>query len=245
MTAKPIDDRSKLSKEQLDLVQEFEAVYNKVDHFLRKSSSSDNTVPFTHLVNEHSRRHPAWRDADLLKTIAKVRNAIVHVKTAPYRYVAIPTPELMEDLSACHERLTKPVLAFTKFQRKVKSVSIQDNLAQVLKIIKNKDYSQFPVYGPDGFRGLLTENGITRWLAHHVTTQISLVELEEVLVEWVIEKEENQGNYQFVGRNMRVDDIVQQFASHELLEAVLVTATGKQSEGLLGIATRWDIIHIK
>jgi predicted transcriptional regulator len=245
MTTKHIDDHSRLSKEQLDLIQEFEAVYNKVDHFLRKSSGSDETVPFMQLVNEYSRRNPAWRDAEILKTIAKVRNVITHGKTAPYRYVAIPAPDLMEDINACHGRLTKPVLAFTKFHRKVKSVFIQDNLAQVLKIIKEKDYSQFPVYGAKGFCGLLTENGITRWLAHHVATQISLVELEEVLIEWVIEKEESQGNHQFARRDMRVDDIVLRFASHDLLEAVLITATGKQSEPLLGIATRWDILQVK
>jgi len=31
------------------------------------------------------------------------------------------------------------------------------------------------------------------------------------------------------------------FASHALLEAVLITESGVESEALLGIATRWDM----
>ncbi len=244
MTTKPIHHDWKVSKEQLDLIEEFEAAYNTVDHFLRKSLGVDKQVSFTHLVNEYSRKHMGWYDAELVRTIGEVRNAIVHTKTKPYRYVAIPIPEFAQNLNACRDRLIKPALVIPKFQRKVETVSIDDTLERVLRIIKDRDYSQFPVYGANRFQGLLTENGITRWLAEHVTTQLSLVELQEVAVERVIKNEEKRGNYQFVARNMQVDDLVGHFASHNLLEAVLITANGKETEALLGIATRWDIIQV-
>jgi hypothetical protein len=44
---------------------------------------------------------------------------------------------------------------------------------------------------------------------------------------------------------MRVDELSALFAKQALLEAVLVTASGKQTEDLLGIATRWDILHLQ
>jgi hypothetical protein len=47
-----------------------------------------------------------------------------------------------------------------------------------------------------------------------------------------------------VARELRVSDVSALFASHELLEAVLITASGRESETLLGIATRWDMIHL-
>ena len=143
--------------------------------------------------------------------------------------------EFAQNLNACRDRLIKPALAIPKFQRKVETVSIEDTLEQVLRIIKDRDYSQFPVYEASHFRGLLTENGITRWLADHVTTQLSLVELQEVAVERVIRSEEKRGNYQFVARNMRVDDLVWHFALYNLLEAVLITANGKDTEALLDL----------
>jgi predicted transcriptional regulator len=241
---KPIVDRAGLTEDQLDLIQQFEADYNAVDHFLRKGFSSDKQISFVHLVNEYSRRHAGWHDADLLKTIADVRNAIVHGKTEAYRYVAVPTPAIAQNLKACRDRLTNPARVIPKFQRKVERVSIDENLGQVLRIITKRDYSQFPVYEAERFKGLLTENGITRWLAHHVDTTLSLVDLDDVSVKKVLAKEDDRKNYRFVARSMRVDEVSSLFATHALMEAVLITATGKESEALLGIATRWDIIHI-
>lgn len=244
MTTKLAVDDADLSKDQLDLIQRFEADYNAVDQFLRKALGYDKQVPFTNLVNEYAHKHAGWRDANLLKTIAEVRNAIVHGKIEPYRYVAVPTPASARDLRACRDHLTKPARAIPTFQRKVETVTVHDDLARVLKIIKERDYSQFPVYEAERFRGLLTENGITRWLAYHVATELSLIELGDVRVKHVLQNEEKRKNYHFVARDMRVDDVSELFVSNELLEAVLVTARGKDSEALLGIVTRWDIIRL-
>jgi predicted transcriptional regulator len=234
-----------LSKDQLDLIEQFEADFNAIERFLRKIGSGDKRDSFVHLVNLYHDKHPAWRDGDLLKVSADVRNAIVHGKTEPYRHVAVPTPELVQNLRACRERLTNAPRAIPTFQRHVERVSVDADLAKVLRIIKNRDYSQFPVYEVEKFRGLLTENGITRWLAHHVTTQLSLVELGEAFVEEVLQSEEERKNYDFVARGTPIEEVVELFASEGLLEAVLITASGKKSEALLGIATRWDIIHLK
>lgn len=131
-----------------------------------------------------------------------------------------------------------------KNRRSVETISIQDTLARVLKIIDRRDYSQFPVYEDKQFRGLLTENGVTRWLAHHVVKTLSLVELDDIPVAQVLQNEEKRKNYQFVSREMLVDDIRALFAKQALLEAVLITASGKQAEKLLGVATRWDVLHL-
>jgi predicted transcriptional regulator len=245
MTTKSIVDDVGLPKEQLDLVEHFEADYNTIDHLLRKALGSNKQVSFTHLVNEFSRNHAGWRDADFLRTIAELRNLIVHGKTEAYRYLAVPTAAIAQNLQACRDRLVNPARVIPTFQRKVETVSIDDNLTRVLKIITQREYSQFPVYEAERFRGLLTENGITRWLAHHVATQLSLVELDEVPVRQVLRNEEKRKNYQFVARDTLVDDVSGLFESQELLEAVLITASGRESEKLLGIATRWDMIHFK
>ena len=141
--------------------------------------------------------------------------------------------------------VTNPVRVIPTFRRRVETVSLNDNLAKVLKIVTQRNYSQFPVYEAERFRGLLTESGITRWLAQHVTTKLSLVELDDVAVKEVLKSEEARRNYHFVGRDFRVDDLRGLFVLQELLEAVLITASGKETEALLGIATRWDTINLK
>jgi predicted transcriptional regulator len=233
-----------LSREQIRLIEQFEADYNAIDNYLRKSLGTDRQVSFTHLVNQYSERHRGWGQGELLRTIADIRNAIVHGKTEPYRYVAIPTSTIAQQLSNCRDRLLNPARAIPKFQRTVEILSMEESLAGVLNKIDERDYSQFPVYQEREFRGLLTENGITRWLAHHVATELSLIELAEVPVSKVLKKEEHRKNCRFVSRNVPVDDVRGLFAAQPVLEAVLITANGSQAEKLLGIATRWDVLQL-
>jgi predicted transcriptional regulator len=169
---------------------------------------------------------------------------IVHDKTEPFHYPVVPTPAINEELRKCKERLINPARALPTFQRRVETISIDDTLTRVLKTIIHREYSQFPVYEDKRFRGMLTENGVTRWLARHVARTLSLVELDDIFVSHVLQNEEARKNHQFVAGDVRVDEVTALFAKQTLLEAVLVTASGNHTEDLLGIATRWDILHL-
>ena len=119
MAIKFADDNLKLSEVQLESIEHFVADYNAIDHFFRKALCLDEQVPFARMVSQYSKQNTGWRDADLLKTIAKVRNVIVRGKTQPYCYPAVPSPELAQNLKACLKRLTNPALAIPVFQREV------------------------------------------------------------------------------------------------------------------------------
>lgn len=242
MTTRRRINAAGLSAEQLDVIERFEADYNAIDHHLRRELGIDKNASFSQLVREYGRRHAGWRDGELLMVVAEVRNAIVHGKTEPYRYVAVPAPAIMENLNRSRERLTHPARVIPTFQRAVRTVSVDDSLASVLRLVHEFQFSQFPVYDDARFRGLLTENGVVRWMAKHVTVTLSLVELDEVRAIDVLKNEERRKSFNFVSRDCRVDDVCALFATNEWLEAVLVTANGRDSEGLIGIATRADII---
>jgi predicted transcriptional regulator len=234
-----------IPKEQLDLIEEFQTDYNAVDRFLRSELQAAKQTSFTALVSEYSRKHSGWRDADLLRVIAEVRNAIVHARTEPYRYAAIPTSNLADQLKLCRERLVRPERVIPKFQKTVETVAGDDTLARVLRLVHTRDYSQFPVYEDRRFSGLLTENGITRWLARHVSDSLSLVDLDEIPVTQVLRDQEKFKTWTFMSRDHRVDDLLGRFATNPLLEAALITAHGKDSEKLIGLATRWDVLQEK
>lgn len=242
MTKKPTVDCTGLEPEQLDLIEKFEADYNAIDQYLRRELGRDSQASFTSLVQEYYRNQSRCRDVTLLRAVAEIRNAIVHSKIEPYRYLAVPTPAVVQDLASCRERLTKPERVIPKFQCQVATLSPQDSLARVFSLIAGKEYSQFPVRADHQFQGLLTENGITRWIAQHVSREISLIELDDIRVKQVLQAEEYRQNWQFVSREERVDEVTAIFAAKPLLEAVLITATGKETEALLGIVTRWDIL---
>ena len=58
----------------------------------------------------------------------------------------------------------------------------------------------------------------------------------------VLEAEERRHNVEFAARDDSVDQLVHLFVRHPTLEAVLITEHGLAHQGLLGIATRWDIV---
>lgn len=173
---------------------------------------------------------------------AELRNVLVHGKTKPYQPVAVPTLPVVEALEAVYARLANPPLVVPRFQRTVETISPDHSLAQVLRTIWELEYSQFPVYDDEKFRGLLTENGMTRWLAHHVSKQMPLVDLEDVPVRRVLPEEEKRQNWLFATRRTTVDEVRMLFSTKKLLEAVLITETGKHTEKPIGIVTLWDVL---
>jgi predicted transcriptional regulator len=231
-----------LSKEQRELVEEFLAAYNELDGELRRilEQERDRDLPFVGLVNGIAARRSHWLDVGYLKRVAKLRNLLVHDPKSPYEYPAVPTEAMVADLKATCRRLLARVLP--KFSKKVETVAPQDSLASVLRKITELSFSQFPIYSGTTCKGLLTENGITRWLADHVTNELSIVELEEVAVRDVLSKEEKRKNWEFVSRVESVESVRGLFTDKKLLEAVLITDSGSDRESPLGIVTRWDVM---
>jgi predicted transcriptional regulator len=231
-----------ITQEQRDLIEQFIANYNTLDTELRHQLGLGREVPFSRVVNEFNAKHRGWLDVEFLRTVNDLRNLLVHDPKRPYDYAAVPTSAIVTKLGGACDRILRPQRVVPRFARKVETVSPASSLAEVLRQIDARDFSQFPIYGKS-FHGLLTENGITRWLAHHVKVELSIVELEEVFVRDIVPEEEKRANWRFVSREESVEAVRELFAEKELLEAVLITQTGKPQESLLGIATRWDIIR--
>lgn len=232
-----------MTAEQRDMWERFQAAYNSIDRCLRKQLGSAPAQSFFSVVKEYERTRRFGSDGDYLRMAADLRNVLIHQKTKPYLQLAIPTKPVVERLETIGERLTNPPKLLPRFQRRVEILDPHVSLGHVLRLIAQRDYSQFPVYEGDRFRGLLTENGITRWLARHVTRELSLVDLDEVPVKQVLPEEEKRPNCLFVARDRTVDEAKMHFREKELLEAVLITQTGNRAEQPMGIATRWDLLH--
>lgn len=237
-------ESSNLSDEQRQLAEEFVTAYNAIDGHLRKHLGADRRTPFSSVVRDIAVKHPSWLDTDLLLTVAELRNVLVHKRTKPWEFVAVPTKGIVDRLKGLESHLLNPRRVHEAFQREVEILSVDDSLADALKIISMRDYSQFPIFAGDQFKGLLTENGITRWLANQVVTELSLIELNDIKIRAVLRKEEKRKNWVFVPRDETVDALVERFSRAEPLEAALITQHGKKTENLLGIATRWDILRV-
>src|SRR5688572_26040020 len=169
-----------LSRQEQKLVDRLVAAFNSIDKHLRQMTQLDRATPFPQVVNQSLKRCIVAReDSELLRTLSSLRNVLVHEKVSQHHPV-VPTTPFVEAVEQLRHRIRRPLLVIPTFRKSVETLPIIEPLATVLRIIDQRDYSQFPVYDGRVFKGLLTENGITRWLAHHVSREMSLVELNEV-----------------------------------------------------------------
>jgi len=221
--------------------ERFLAAFSKIEAHLRREAKADKHLAFGDLVARYDpgRR---WRDRDDMMLFADVRNLLAH---RLHGLPAIPTASTVTVIEDVWRRLSAPELVIPRFQRDVTRVSHRDTLVHVLDLVRKNDFSQFPVYREDRFVGLITENGITRWMAHHVHTVDSLVDLRDVAVSAVVKEEETSKNVAFVARATPVDVVLRLFSDSPLLEAMLITNIGRKTESPLGIITRWDVVMSK
>ena len=231
------------SQEELDRCEKFLSTFNQIEGKLRQILKENEHTDFSRLVTHYVDQRKLWQnERQKLFNFANLRNTLVHQRSQPYQYPAIPTEQTLIEIERLCDRLVNPKKAIPTFERKVEALSPEKSLALVFQKINELDYSQFPVYEGDRFIGLLTENGITRCLAHHTVTKLTLIECAEILIENLLPEEEARSNCSFIARNISVDEVIEQFSDSLFLEAVLITQNGKKSEKLLGIATRWDIL---
>jgi len=234
---------NKLPEEQLLLINRFLEAYNELDDQLRTSLKESPNISFSKLVDIYTKNHPRWTEKKFLKKVADLRNFLVHEMDSDSSYPAIPTQFMVENLERVLNQFLRPDPVIPKFQREVINFQIDDSLQKVLKVIYQKSYSQFPIYNESVFEGLLTENGITRWLSKLAVTNTTIIDFDENPIKSILTQEEKRKNFSFIPRSSSTIEAEKQFVNSPALEALLITQNGKQNEKLLGIITRWDIFN--
>lgn len=226
-------------------IEEFLTTFNRVHKTICRELNIDDRIDFADAARCYEQKRKSWSHTGDLLVLARLRNVLVHEQRRPKQYLAYPSATTMEILRRVLAALENPVYVIPRFQRSVEVIGLNDPLSEVLPRVLNRRYSQFPVYAGDTFKGLLTENGIVRYLAHHRVSQDSLIELAEVSVGALLRQDENRKNVAFAARTERLDALLDRFAQQPVLEAVLITANGKKEEKLLGIATQWDALEAR
>jgi predicted transcriptional regulator len=123
-----------------------------------------------------------------------LRNVIIHERFGTIKNLSVPIPSVVEKIKFINNQLINPERVFPKFKRDVKTFKTNDVLTIILGSVRKDQYSQFPIYNGKDFIGLLTENGITRWLASHSEEADPLIALREVKADEILSLEENPKN---------------------------------------------------
>lgn len=226
----------------------FLTAFNRIDHRLRDIIGTKDFMPFYRLVDQAKKKDVLVRKyEDDLRSYADLRNAIVHHRTSMEYVIAEPHEDVVERIEYMDATLAKPTLVGQMFRKKVLVFQESDSLKHVLKVIRQRKFTQFPVYHKDQFKGLVTTVGITNWLASvmggdHVPKRVPT--LHDILLH-----EKNRVNYKFISRYITIyeaEEIFKQGVERgRRFEALLITEHGKTHQKLIGIITPLDIMQIQ
>lgn len=222
--------------------------FNTLHKILRKKLNEPD-MDFGPLLNKVKKN----RDIVLMRYYEKLdfyrefRNILVHEETNDMPSVAEPSDFIVDEIGEVLERIKNPKKVYQLFNHEVIHFNLNDSLSKVLNIVKEKEYSQFPVFNNNNeLVGLISENGITRFLAESVEDDI--ISIVETKIKDVIDHDEAKDSITIVNANTLVHNVEEIF-NKKLHQgnstfAILISNRGQKietSEDILGIITPWDL----
>lgn len=114
---------------------------------------------------------------DDLKEFADLRNAIVHERCGG-EPIAEPHYKTVIQLEKIRDYITAPPTVEPIFFNDVITCKPDDRIGETAKTMLKNSFSQIPIYDAEEFKGLLTTETISRWLADRLEADDGIL-LEE------------------------------------------------------------------
>lgn len=236
-----------LTPAEVERNNQFLRTFAGIEAALQARLGVDQHTPVSRLIRAYRDRNAFWQDdATDLVHYSQIRNFLVHEQDADDGHPVAVSPRSLACLRSILERLhaPRPIREWYEYPNcpAVVTVASDHPLDDVLRLAYRQQFSQFPVVDGESFRGVVTENEITRWLGHQVTGNLTLIELAGVTVRQVMtEREQDRAAiFQFRGFNDAEEEVMGLFHQHPGLEVVLLTENGEPDTPIGGIITQWD-----
>ncbi len=219
----------------------FIASFNRIHNYLSfLENEKEHKKPFYRLLDDNEYRNTAVKKyKNDLQIFADLRNVMVHKKLVPTSYIAQPTDKVVKHIEQIEEEIKSPAKVYPLFKRDVVRFNFDDLFTDVLKTINEKKFTHFPIYKNKEMIGLLTEKGITVWLAHQLKDEA--IFLKETVVEEIVLEDKNRNNYLFIKKDMSIEVAADLLKNDRRLDALLISENGRVSELPLGIITPSDL----
>jgi CBS domain-containing protein len=203
----------------------------------------DDTRGVRELMRRDEAQNPYWvTDARDLGHFRVIRNVLTHERGQEYGYPVLVTKRSQERLVGIKQGLQNPVPISRRHKKDVVHVTPSGPLASVLALAYEKQFSPFPVVEAGIFRGLITENEITRWLGRQVAKGRTTIDLAQVEVRAVLREKETDRKgiliFRFVALDVPEAEVMSLFVKRPMLEVVLLTKTGTRDSPIAGGTAR-------
>ena len=186
------------------------------------------------------------RFKDELLSFGTLRNAIVHNPKIGNKAIAEPHESTVLKFNEIYEMIINPKKVIPTFQFDVLGAQKDDYINDILKKMKQKSFSQFPVLDSNGtIIELINNNTISRWLASKIDENGTII-IDGVTVEKLMPEIEFKSNYKIISRETSIYKAYDLFLNHindkeRNLDVLFITHSGGEKEKLLGLITISDL----
>ena len=225
-------------------VARFFAALNDIEQFLRQAIGAKNSDSFWWIVDRaHDKHLLSKRQAEQLKDVSNLRNAIAHGRYYDNQPIATPHPQVVDQLEDLQRLLTDPPTALSLLsQGEVTTLSPDADILEALALINETGYSQIPVYDSGTFTALLTTNAIARWVAADLSDDGVI---GAASVSAALDMAERKDRAEFLPCTATAQEVIdvltEPAADGTHPSAVLLTEHGKPTQRPVGIATPADL----
>jgi predicted transcriptional regulator len=195
------------------------------------------------LIKRYLKLNPYWHEqAADLDHYREIRNFLTHERNGQHGYPVQVAPKSVTRLLQISRDLQKPRPISEYFRRPVVTVRSSDTLAAVLRLAYDHAFSQFPVVDDSQFNRVITENEVTRWLGHQVSSGKTTIDLAGVTVRALLREREPDPRvlFRFERLDASEEEVMGLFQRQPALEVVLLTQSGGKNTPIEGIVTQWD-----
>lgn len=219
----------------------FLSSFNRIEKWLRSELNNPKNMGFSQMVRKLCTRQdlPVQKYEDDLLQISQLRNAIVHEKVGENFVIAEPNQWLVNRIRKIETELLQPELVLPRFGKHVTGFEQDISIKELLRIVAEKRYSQFPLYKQGDFQGLITLKALGYWFAKESLKEE--IKLGDRTAKELIIRDGKQTSYAFVSRYTAVTEIERMFHDNGVLDAILITTDGNPNGNLLGIIRPRDI----
>jgi len=226
----------------------FISACNQITNHLKKKYGLKPKVNFGEAIRECKNKDKIVNYyLDDLNMFLDLRNVLIHGQDRN-DVLANPTDETLSRIQTIKDKIINPEVVGNLFNTEVISFYVNDSLEKVLNTIRDHDYTQFPIFSNGNFVGVLSENGITRWLSRKIEDDI--LSIKETEVNEVLDLEEVKDNYRFIKPNANIFDLLSIFQKgyRNQNNSLVILITGKKNpekeSDFIGIITYADLQKI-
>lgn len=234
----------------MDNYQHFLQAFNELESVIQHRLKVDSKNNLGALLRIASQSHDQlitshYEELDFLRNF---RNILVHEGIQAEGEIATPSDYLIQQVETMTTIVREAKKVKDLFRSKVISFNLDDNLHDVLRAVNQYGYTKFPVFANQRLVGVITDNGITKFMASRL--QEDLISIKSVHLESILAVDKRKDSFMVVNEETSIydiDDIFTQKIKEGKSSFILLMSRDEhvdQPEDITGIITPWDMPKI-